>query len=99
LGTAILDTIEDPERFRPREWALGHMTCERATAVLEAHLRSAAERAREPWSEGLVLRSGALDAQQYWDPGDRDRFAADYEFLKSTVLPDAFTANARSKEP
>lgn len=86
LGDAILEMMATRDRYSPRAWVLRHMTCERATAVLEQHLRQAALAAGEPWSEGLVVKTSTLDTQQYWNPDDRARFDADYRFLEACVL-------------
>jgi len=85
LGQAILEMIATRDRFSPRQWVLENMTCGRATAVLEAHLRKAAETAGESWTEGLAVKTSTLDTQRYFNPSDRDRFAEDYRFLASVV--------------
>jgi hypothetical protein len=77
--------IATRDRFSPRQWVLQNMTCERATAVLEAHLRKAAEAAGEPWTDGLAVKTSTLDTQRYFNSSDRDRFAEDYQFLASAV--------------
>jgi glycosyltransferase involved in cell wall biosynthesis len=86
LGDAILDMVENRAQYRPRQWALDNMTSDRAAATLNRHLSEAAQRSGDAWSEDTVRRTGALDAQQYWNPTDRDRFQADYKFLKSTFI-------------
>jgi glycosyltransferase involved in cell wall biosynthesis len=87
LADEILDVLTHPERHHPRQWVLRNMTSQKATATLEAHLRGAAEAAGEPWTEGLAVKTSALDGQRYLDESDRDRFVADYQFLESTLLP------------
>jgi len=87
LGSAILEMIATRERYAPREWILAHMTAERATAALAAHLNARALAVGEPWTRGLVVKTSTLDAQRYWNPDDRARFAADYAFLESSLLP------------
>jgi glycosyltransferase involved in cell wall biosynthesis len=85
LDDAILETIERRNHYSPRAWVLENMTCQRASAILEDRLRSSADRAAEPWSTGLVIKTSTLDTQRYWNPDDRGRFAADYRFLESVV--------------
>jgi glycosyltransferase involved in cell wall biosynthesis len=87
LGDAILDMVEHRGQYSPRAWVLEHMTCEKATAILEARLREAAAVAGEPWTEGLVVKTSTLDTQRYWNPADAERFGADYEFLRAKVRP------------
>lgn len=83
LGEAIIDTIANRSRFSPRRWAMEHMTCEQATTVLGETIRARAQALGEPWTKGLVVKTSTLDTQRYWNPADRDAFAADYQFLES----------------
>jgi glycosyltransferase involved in cell wall biosynthesis len=85
LGDAILEMLDHRDSYSPRQWVLEHMTCQKATAVVEAAVRAVAARAGEPWTAGLVLRTSSLDTQKYWDPADRDRFADDYRFLEACI--------------
>jgi len=85
LGDTILEMIAARRSYSPRDWMVRHMTCQKATQILEEHLRAAAQAAGEPWSGGLVVKTSALDAQQYLDPADRGRFVGDYQFLKSAL--------------
>jgi glycosyltransferase involved in cell wall biosynthesis len=87
LGSVILEMIATRERYTPREWILAHMTAERATAALEATLRERALATGVPWTAGLVVKTSTLDTQRYWNLADRARFAADYAFLESTLVP------------
>jgi glycosyltransferase involved in cell wall biosynthesis len=83
LAQAILQMIAERDRYRPREWVLANMTCERATAVLNEHLKREALAAGAPWSEDLVVKTSTLDTQRYFHPEDAARFEADYRFLES----------------
>jgi glycosyltransferase involved in cell wall biosynthesis len=85
LGDAILEMLERRASYAPRQWVLDHMTCQHATAAVEASVRAAAGRGGEPWTSGLVVKTSTLDTQKYWDPADRDRFAADYQFLEASI--------------
>jgi hypothetical protein len=85
LPDAILEMIAPDATFAPKEWILGHMTCQRATATVEQAIRATALDRGEPWTEGLVVKTSNLHGQQYWDPDDRNRFVDDYRFLESTV--------------
>jgi glycosyltransferase involved in cell wall biosynthesis len=85
LGDAILDMVEHHRRYSPRQWALDHMTCEKATQVLNDHIRDRALAAGQPWTEDLVVKTSSLDVQRYWNPDDAARFTADYAFLESAI--------------
>lgn len=85
LGDAILDMVQNRDRYSPRQWAVDHMTCERATSVLNDHLRANALASGQPWTEDLVVKTSSLDVQRYWNPEDGVRFEADYRFLASVV--------------
>ena len=84
LGDAILDMLERRSSYSPRQWVLDHMTCQQATAIVEAHVRAAAAEHGEPWTSGIAVRTSTLDTQRYWDEADRDRFADDYRFLEAS---------------
>jgi len=98
LGDVILETLADRARFRPREWALANMTCHRAASLVSEAVRAVAVRQGEPWTTGIVTKVVMLDAQAYWDPSDRARFAADYDFLRS-CLRSSPHATARPADP
>ena len=85
LGDAILEMLQNGRSYAPRQWVLEHMTCQKATAAVEDAVRTSAERAGEAWTTGLVVKTSTLDTQKYWNPEDRDRFAADYRFLESAI--------------
>jgi glycosyltransferase involved in cell wall biosynthesis len=85
LAQTILDMIGNRSRYSPRQWVLANMSCHHATRIVESHLQQRAESIGEPWTTGIVTRTSGLDTQQYWDLGDRERFAADYAFLESAL--------------
>jgi glycosyltransferase involved in cell wall biosynthesis len=82
LGETLLEILSDSHRFRPRAWAMAHMSCQRATDILERTIREHALASGEPWTRGLVVKTVHLDSQRYWNPSDAARFEADYAFLK-----------------
>ena len=85
LGNAILEMTAMRGRYHPRDWVLQHMTCERATSVLNAHLKADALAAGAPWTEDIVVKTSTLDTQRYFNPQDRERFEPDYRFLESCL--------------
>ena len=85
LGRVLLETIDNPSRYRPRQWVLDHMSCHHATSILSEAVAKVAFSRAEPWTHGPVAKVGHLNAMSYWDDSDRARFRADYEFLESTV--------------
>jgi glycosyltransferase involved in cell wall biosynthesis len=87
LGNAILEMIDSHASYSPRRWVLEHMTCQKATNIVENAIRAAAVHAGEPWTSGLVVKTSTLDTQKYWDADDRERFAADYQFLEQSIRP------------
>ncbi len=85
LGDVLLDVIANRNRYRPREWAMANMTCQRATEILEQALREQSRLAGEPWTEGLAVKVSRLETQGYWNPDDGARFREDYAFLEAQV--------------
>ena len=85
LPDAILQMIDQRATYSPRSWILEHMTCQWAMATVEAAVRDKALQLGEKWTEGLTVKVNTLDTQEYWNPSDRQKFAADYAFLESTL--------------
>lgn len=54
LTRQLDDFIDKADSYRPREWALQHISCHVSQAVLEAHLRRAALAAGQVWTQGLL---------------------------------------------
>jgi glycosyltransferase involved in cell wall biosynthesis len=81
LGDVLLDVIENRQRYRPREWAMANMTCQRATAILEEAVRAKAIKRGEPWTTGLTVKTSKLETQGYWNPEDQAKFGQDYAFI------------------
>jgi hypothetical protein len=77
--------LREHERYSPRDWVLANMSCQRATALLEEAIGSRATALGEPWSGGLAVKTNRLSTMDYWNPADRDRFEADYAFLRGTL--------------
>ena len=87
LPDAILDMIARSDDMSPRDWVMNHMSCERSTHILEDIIRAEAVKRGEHWSTGLAVRVCGLNAQEYFVPGDAERFAEDYRFLASQLRP------------
>ena len=83
LGQTIRSFLENPERFAAREWALEHMTCHRATGVLNRVIGQRARQLNERFSNGLAVKVNELHGLRYLDPDSADRFKTDYTFLES----------------
>jgi glycosyltransferase involved in cell wall biosynthesis len=77
--------MENRSRFSPREWVMRHMSAQRATELLGESIRKVAVARGEPWSTDPVVKVGRLHDMVYWDPADRERFEADYAFLRTTL--------------
>jgi hypothetical protein len=85
LPEKLLWFRENYQTFSPRSWVYEHMSCQKATLILaEAIGKVAAERG-ETWTGNLAVKVNGLHGMQYWDSGDLERFAADYEFLTTCM--------------
>lgn len=87
LGDTILEMLDQRSSYSPRQWVLEHMTCQKATAVLQEAVEAAAAGAGESWTTGLVVKTSTLDTQKYWNPADREKFERDYRFLEACIQP------------
>lgn len=87
LGDAILDVIGHPERFNPRQWALAHMSAQRATTILDEVIAQSCATRGEAWTGGIAVKRVQLSHQEYWTPGEAATFDADYAFLRQHIRP------------
>jgi glycosyltransferase involved in cell wall biosynthesis len=85
LPLDLLEMIENCNRYSPREWVMAHMSCQRSTFLLNEAIRAKALDLGETWSQDLVIKTNHLHGLSYWDPEDANRFASDYDFLRSTI--------------
>ncbi len=75
--------IDTYDSYDPRAWILNNITPQITTQRITKVLKGFAEQSGEPWTEDPVVTCGYLTSQEYWNPEDRSRFIADYDFLKS----------------
>ncbi len=85
LPDRLLDVIKNNQTFKPRDWVLANLSCQKATEALEGAIREVATAAGENWTRGLALKVCYLNTMRYWDDSTADRFAADYDFLRSVI--------------
>lgn len=85
LEHVLVNMVERFDRFRPREWVLENMTCQKAVEVLDKAIGERALGAGEDWSGGLVPKLNGLHGMEYWDEGLPDKFREDYRFLSSKI--------------
>lgn len=85
LPEVLLHVVKHSGEYAPREWAMAHMSCQKALAVLDTAVGDYARSVGEPWSGGLAGKTSHLNAMAYWDEADWDRFATDYDFLRSAL--------------
>jgi glycosyltransferase involved in cell wall biosynthesis len=86
LPAALLAMVENHERYRPREWVMANMSCQRGTAILNDTIKAEALSRGEAWTTDIVVRVSKLNGIDYWDETTREGFTADYEFLRSAIL-------------
>ncbi|MCI0459250.1 MAG: glycosyltransferase [Gemmataceae bacterium] len=85
LADRLVWMAENHHTFRPREWILKHMSCQKATEILERSIREVALAHGEAWTEGLAVKVCELNTMKYWDPSEKARFEGDYGFLQSML--------------
>jgi len=83
LPSILHNVVDTYTEFTPRRWLMEHMTPQIATSILGNAIRDAAVTQGETWTTEPVAKVVELTHARYWDPADGERFAADYEFLKS----------------
>ena len=82
LAEKILWMIDNYQRFKPREWVLGHMSCLQATSLLSDAIRRVAVSNGEHWTTDLVVKNVHLNRMKYWNSSDDDRFEQDYRLIR-----------------
>jgi glycosyltransferase involved in cell wall biosynthesis len=85
LPEKLLWMIENYRQFTPREWVMDHLSCQKATEILNNLIKVKALEAGETWSGGPVVKINGLHGMSYWDERDSHRFSKDYEFLTSVI--------------
>jgi glycosyltransferase involved in cell wall biosynthesis len=82
LAEQIVHMLDHHAEFTPREWALAHTGSAIATRVLDQTLRSVVTAAGGRYSQPIVQKTNSPNLA-YKEPGIRERFEADYEFVLS----------------
>jgi glycosyltransferase involved in cell wall biosynthesis len=85
LPRVLVEMVDHPEKYSPREWAMANMTCLHGTKILNESIRGEALRRGEPWTEDLVGHVSVLHGNKYLNPGDAERFRPDYAFLETML--------------
>lgn len=87
LPEALVEIIDHPERYAPREWVMENRSCIGATLQLERTVDAIGE--TDPTDDladtSLAVKLNHLDGMIYFDEADRSRFAEDYEFLRKAI--------------
>jgi glycosyltransferase involved in cell wall biosynthesis len=83
LADSLVWFRDNYDRFEPRSWAERHMTCQDAATIAGRSIGEVATRLGESWTGQLTVKVNSLGGMHYWDPNERQRFDADYEFLAS----------------
>ena len=85
LADKIRYMLDHTAQFAPRAWALAHTGSGVTTRRLNEELRKAVTVAGGAWTCDIVEKANAPNLA-YKDPADRERFAADYEFIRSCLF-------------
>lgn len=85
LPETLLQMVESYRAYKPREWVLANLSCQRATELLGEAIRKTTAAAGEDWESRLAVKVNKLHGMEYWDPADKARFEADYAFLRSVL--------------
>jgi glycosyltransferase involved in cell wall biosynthesis len=86
LAAKLRHMLDHHQEFAPRRWALEHSGSRIATQVLDDTLRGAVRAAGGRYERGIVQKTNNPNLA-YKNAADRAAFEADYEFIKSCLLP------------
>jgi len=84
LPNSILKMVDSYQTFSPRPWVMEHMSCHKATDILNKIIRKIAEKRGEDWTTDISVKINS-PYLKYWDEKNAEKYEEDYEFLKSTV--------------
>lgn len=84
LKDKILYMLEHYRKFSPRQWALKNTGSANATRILDETIRQVVTKAGGQYTRHLVEKTNSPNLG-YRDPTDRERFGADYEFVRSCL--------------
>ena len=82
LARQLDQFLERSGSYRPREWALDHITCRHASATLNGILRDYSERAGYPWTRDIAPLCWRY-VPSYLDPADGTALAPELARLRS----------------
>jgi len=88
LPHVLFQMIENYGRYGPRQWVLANMSCRKTADLLNQAIKAKAQELGENWTQDIVPKVNELGCVRYWDAADSTRFAGDYDFLRSCILPE-----------
>ena len=86
LPEKLLWMTENYGRFATRDWVMQHMSCQRSAKTLGDSIRQTVCATGEDWTEDLAVKVSYLDKMRYWNDSDVERFAPDFQALRSSLL-------------
>jgi glycosyltransferase involved in cell wall biosynthesis len=81
LAEAISYIIDNPSRFRPREWALANSGYRRATRQISDALREMAVACGEPWTQNILPKVNRPNLR-YLSRADQSAMQPSYEHIR-----------------
>ena len=84
LPDNILKMAENYHKYSPRSWVMKHMSCQKATYILNKAIKTIAEKHGERWFTDISIKANS-PYLEYWNENDAEKYEEDYEFLKSNV--------------
>lgn len=91
LKEKILYMLDHYHEFNPRVWVLANTGSANAIRILNEAIRSTVLASGGCYTEGLVEKTNSPNLT-YKDPGVRERFKDDYEFIRSCIRNISATA-------
>jgi glycosyltransferase involved in cell wall biosynthesis len=86
LSHNLFELIENYARYSPRDWVLANMSCLKTAARLNETIKAKAKQFGENWTTDIVPKVNELNCVRYYHASDEQRFAKDYDFLRSCLL-------------
>ena len=82
LADRILDVVDNPDRFSPRQWAIANTGSVNATRQLDEAIAASRRSRGERYSTSIVEKTNSPNLT-YKDQRNRVRFQPDYDFILS----------------
>lgn len=86
LPETIIGILSKEKQYSPRKWVLDNISASNSAILLNEALKKDSISSGKKWTHDIVEKVNVQMGQRYTDEANRALFAADYDFIRSTIL-------------